>query len=186
MKKCEAAVWGLAVWFSLVGIAVSAADFSLVGDINPGVDGSNPRALYVFNGNLYFRAHTPESGLELWKVDSTTKSPILIKDINPGLSDGLEYTEPHSSLCPNTQPYYAALGGNLYFAADDGLHGLELWRTDGTTSGTALVRDIKNGPLSSNPISLSATSRLFFRADSSVWSYRDDTDDLQCTVIVFT
>ncbi len=47
-------------------------------------------------------------------------------------------------------------GGIEYFAADDGLHGRELWRTDGTTSGTLLVKDIAPGEGSSYPSSMLA------------------------------
>ena len=34
------------------------------------------------------------------------------------------------------------LDGTLYFAADNGVHGMELWKSDGTSAGTSLVKDI--------------------------------------------
>ena len=37
---------------------------------------------------------------------------------------------------------FTALSGYLYFRADNGTTGYELWRTDGTTLGTTLVEDI--------------------------------------------
>ena len=55
--------------------------------------------------------------------------------------------------------------GVLYFAASDGLHGLELWRSDGTVDGTQLVYDLAPGPASSSPGNLFANGeRLFFSA----------------------
>jgi ELWxxDGT repeat protein len=39
----------------------------------------------------------------------------------------------------------------LYFVADDGEHGRELWMSDGTYDGTRIVEDLVPGPGSSNP-----------------------------------
>jgi ELWxxDGT repeat protein len=76
----------------------------------------------------------------------------LVKDINPsGYSDPGRLT---------------ALGGIGYFAADDGVHGRELWRTDGTAVGTVLVKDIRPGPAGSDPDRFVVVGGLlFFVAD---------------------
>ena len=40
--------------------------------------------------------------------------------------------------------------GSSYFTADDGIHGRELWKTDGTTTGTKMVKDVNPGTGSSD------------------------------------
>jgi ELWxxDGT repeat protein len=67
----------------------------------------------------------------------------MVKDVKPG---------PEGSI--NSIVRFAGAGGRLYFAADDGKHGIELWRSDGTGAGTSLVRDIYPGPGDSSPRSL--------------------------------
>ena len=53
----------------------------------------------------------------------------------------------------------------VFFVADDGQHGRELWISDGTTDGTSLVRDIRPGPESSAISQLTpAGNRVFFTA----------------------
>lgn len=80
-------------------------------------------------------------------------------------------TQVFRSVVPNTptQPgnEFAAFNGFLYFVANDDLHGNELWRTDGTNEGTALVSDIYPGlpNTNSNPHNFTVVgSRLFFNA----------------------
>jgi ELWxxDGT repeat protein len=62
-----------------------------------------------------------------------------------------------------------AIGGELYFCANDGVHGYELWKTDGTSEGTVLVADIAEGIFSSSPAHLAAANgMLFFRASDGI------------------
>jgi len=57
--------------------------------------------------------------------------------------------------------------GTLFFTVDDGTHGRELWRSDGTESGTALVKDIRPGTAGSGPSELvNVDGTLFFMADN--------------------
>ena len=63
------------------------------------------------------------------------------------------------------------LGDYLYFGADDGVNGYELWRTNGTAAGTTLAQEINTGSGgldSSSPDLFTALGGyLYFRANDN-------------------
>ncbi|MGJ8744533.1 T9SS type A sorting domain-containing protein [Polaribacter sp.] len=113
---------------------------SLVKDIFPGIASGNPHDFYVLNDKIIFKAYSENEGLELWITDGTANGTQLLKDINP-TGDGFQ----------NDGRSYVRLGNfieyknELYFFADNGTNGMEIWKTDGTTSGTAMLKDINPG-----------------------------------------
>ncbi len=70
------------------------------------------------------------------------------------------------SYVPYDTTDVAWLGAVELFAASDAAHGVELWRSDGTTAGTFLVTDIWPGMPGSYPRSLvAAYGRVFLNAN---------------------
>jgi ELWxxDGT repeat protein len=137
-------------------------------DINPGNASSNASGFTEFNGKLFFIANDGVTGTELWVSDGTAEGTQLLKDINPGSSP---YGSPYSSSASN----FTEVEGKLFFTANDGVTGTELWVSDGTAEGTQLLKDINPGssPYGS-PYSSSASNftevdgKLFFTANDGV------------------
>jgi ELWxxDGT repeat protein len=113
----------------------TVAGTARVADIHP-TGSSSPRALGRAGGAVYFSAWDGLTGTELWRTDGTAAGTELVRDIRPG---------PVSGIWFNYLPTGRAAGESLFFQADDGVHGRELWVTDGTTEGTMLTADINPG-----------------------------------------
>ena len=111
---------------------------TLFADLYPGGAGShgNPTELTVYNGALFFSAREELDNLEIFSF-AGTDTPTMVQEINPG----------GSSFPKNFREYQ----GLLYFQADDGWRGSELWATDGTAGGTTIGDDIDVGAPSSTP-----------------------------------
>jgi ELWxxDGT repeat protein len=61
--------------------------------------------------------------------------------------------------------HVTAMGGKVYFSANGGVHGRELWVSDGSEAGTHILKDIAPGGNSSNPRNMYAVgSKLVFTA----------------------
>lgn len=67
--------------------------------------------------------------------------PVLVKDIVAGSGSGIG----------NIGREVQVLGNQVFFWANDGSNGEELWVSDGTAAGTVLIKDIHPGSASSGP-----------------------------------
>ena len=108
-------------------------------------------------------------------VRATTPPTFTVVEIYPGSDDSYAMDISES----------VAFGDYLYFQADNGTNGDELWRTNGTT--TELVMDINTGTSgadSSNPGGFTALGDfLYFRADDGthgveLWRTNGTTTEL--------
>jgi trimeric autotransporter adhesin len=115
-------------------------------------------SLEVLNNEIYLTGKSAASATdyELWKINGTTLTLSLVKDINVG----------SAASFPG---YFKTVGGLMYFVARTTANGYELWKTDGTSAGTTLVKDIFSGISDSNPAWFySFNNTLFFSATDGI------------------
>ena len=148
---------GSQLWKTDGGAPVLLHDFGPTGETSAG--------LWAHLGDTLIFAATedftqPNFGMELWRSDGTPVGTFRVADINPGPAGSLTLYDFS----------FAAAGPAVYFPANDGTHGIELWKSDGTAAGTTLVQDFDGGPGDSPVGGFAAVgSRLYFRVGSQLW-----------------
>ena len=113
-------------------------------------DGSDSPVLFMGDGSGFgYEPHVMIDGV-----------PTLLADIYAGVSNS-GYTP-----FPLDSAYY---NGKHYFRANDGTNSNELWASDGTPAGTAMVKDICAGAGNAHPRSFTVyNGLLYFRANDGI------------------
>jgi ELWxxDGT repeat protein len=147
-----------------------------VKDVRPGALGSAPRELVGLRDMVNFSATDDTSGREIWVSRGTPATTRRLKDIRPGSMGSKPGELERVGGGPNAA---------LYFSANDGRRGRELWGTDGTGVGTRRISDIRPGSKGSNPTwLLGRGGELFFGATdgtiegSGLWKYDKPAGDV--------
>jgi trimeric autotransporter adhesin len=84
---------------------------------------------------------------------------MMVKGINPGAGG-------------SSPGALTNFNGTLYFSANDGTHGFELWKSDGTAAGTMMVKDINPGAGGSSPGALTNfNGTLYFSANDGTHGF---------------
>ncbi len=82
----------------------------------------------VLNNDIYFTSDNGTgAGYGMWKSDGTLAGTVLIMP----------------KIVSTIPGDYAVLNNTLFFSADDGVHGTELWATNGTAGGTGLLINLR-------------------------------------------
>ncbi|WP_346984107.1 T9SS type A sorting domain-containing protein [Chryseobacterium sp. POE27] len=138
--------------------------------------GIPPNSIFVkLNNKVYFLAQQNYSGFQIWETDGTPTGTVKKQDINSNYSieefvvvgNKIFYYQNKELWSFDTISNNLSLlktfeySGNmklyshnnqLIFAANDGISGKEVWKSDGTAIGTSLIKDIapNNGGSISN------------------------------------
>jgi|GEM_PF-6758457 len=112
------------------------------------------------NNRLYFVGSDSLHGKELWSTDGTTAGTVMVKDVFPGVDNGIYLDK---IVCYDNKIFFSGKSAN-----DDNT---ELWVSDGTNTGTYQFMDINPvGPSSPEQFHL-YNNELFFIAKEGLVEY---------------
>jgi ELWxxDGT repeat protein len=152
--QSQAAGTGIELW-STDG---TAGGTRILRDILPGDDSGAGVGMFVASSRMYFTAYNADGNGEPWVTDGTEAATIRLAAVPPKF------------VTAGSRPLaLGSLGASAFYVADDGVHGEELWISDGTSAGTRLVRDIVPGPGSTNILAMTPMNgfALFSATDAA-------------------
>lgn len=126
------------VYDSAYGAEIWASDGTtngtrLIRDIRPGSAGSSPRFLQVVSQTCFFTANDGTHGEELWMVEEPSLEASLVVDIFPG------------TVGASIPIFGTEHNGDFVFGAVGPNGAVDLWKTDGTSTGTLRIGHVSNG-----------------------------------------
>jgi ELWxxDGT repeat protein len=79
------------------------------------------------NGTAYFPGRVADGYHALWQSDGTTEGTYVFREMRTHVP----HTENHFGDVVRYSAGFANVNGTLFFGANDGLTGTELWKSDG-------------------------------------------------------
>jgi len=143
---------------------------TLVANIDPGSgNDSDVRLLTSFKGQskVVFYASDGTSGREPWVSDGTPGGTFRLADINSGPDDSNTDDDGDNNG-------FVQVGSLMYFRADNGSTGYQLWATDGTKAGTRLVKVIVAGAGGGYSAQAAAFQNLLYFAAAGIGLWTSD------------
>jgi len=167
--KAEGDTNGSELWY------LNGGGNGMVEDIYSGPTSSGIEGMTIFQNRLFFSANNG-IGTYPWSYDGTLPPPLTTANID-WVTDSVTI----SSVPIEPDTLFRVYNNRLYFSAEGGTNGIELWYYDGAVSNMAA--DIFNTPSeSSSPSWLTEyNGKLYFSAEDSssnqeLWSYDSVTD----------
>ena len=137
------------------------------------VEVSSAFPILNFNDRAFFFGQSSTGqGFEPWISDGTPQGTFQIADLNAGPGSSVPSLE-NGDPIDNIATLGVQVGSVMYFAANNGSFGTELWRTDGTAAGTRLVSNIAADTTSTTSSSFprnltNVNGRLYFSANNNI------------------
>ena len=107
-------------------------------------EGSIPTNFTAGGDVFYFAAVTSDKGDQLWKSDGTPENTVPVKDMDPNSAERDQELFSGEFFYGDIKQG-SSINGLLFFAAKHSDLGVELWKSDGTESGTVMVKDLMLG-----------------------------------------